>query len=147
MLNNLLLFVHLAAAIVWLGGMSLMLVAVRPALLQVAPPLRLQLLLGVLRRFFALVWCSIALLLASGGGLLAHAGGFAPAAWQAMAGIGALMSAVFVWLFFVPYRRALRAAQDARWPQAGAALLQVHRLVQLNFGLGWLAVALVVLWR
>jgi len=45
-------WLHLSAGIVWLGGMTLMLVAVRPiAIAQLAPPERLQLMAAVLGRF------------------------------------------------------------------------------------------------
>lgn len=148
-MNNLLLFVHLIGAIVWMGGMSVILFALRPAALSLLqPPLRQQLLLQVLQRFFPLVWLSIALLLGSGAWALARVGmAAAPPAWHAMLGIGLLMTAVFGHIYFAPFRRARRAAQAAQWPAAAAALQQIQRLVQLNFALGWLAIAVVVLWR
>ncbi len=148
-MNNLLLFVHLIGAIVWLGGMSFVLFALRPAAMRVLqPPLRAQLLLQVLQGFFGLVWASIALLLGSGAWVLAQVGmAHAPPAWHAMLGIGLLMIAVFAHIHFAPYRRARHAARDGQWQAVGAELQRIHRLVQLNFALGWLAVALVVLWR
>jgi uncharacterized membrane protein len=46
-------FVHLAAGIVWMGGMALMIWAIRPvAIAQLEPPLRLPLLGGNLGAFF-----------------------------------------------------------------------------------------------
>ncbi len=148
-MNNLLLFIHLAGAIVWMGGMALVLLALRPAAMRVLqPPLRAQLLLQVLAGFFPLVWLSIAALLGSGVWALARVGmAHAPPAWHAMLGIGLLMMAVFAHIFFAPYRRARHAAQGAQWGVVAAQLQRIHRLVQLNFGLGWLAIALVVLWR
>ena len=146
-MNKLLLFIHLIGAIVWMGGMTLVLLALRPAALRVLqPPLRQQLLLQVLRGFFPLVWLSIALLLGSGAWALASVGMAAAApGWHAMLGIGLVMTAVFAHIYFAPYRRACRAAREARWPEVGAALQRIHRLVQLNFVLGWLAIALVLL--
>ncbi len=148
-MNNLLLFVHLIGAVIWLGGMSFVLLALRPAVLQVLPPpLRAQLLLQVLRRFFVLVWASIAMLLGSGAWMLGRVGmAHAPAAWHAMLGIGLLMTAVFGLIHFLHYRRACQAAKTAQWQAVGAALQRIHRLVQVNFLLGWLAVALILLWR
>ena len=148
-MNNLLLFVHLIGAIVWLGGMSFVLLALRPAALRVLePPLRARLLLHVVQRFFLLVWVSIALLLGSGAWALVQVGmAHAPAPWHAMLGIGLVMIAVFAHLYFAPYRRARQAAREAQWPAVGAELQRIHRLVQLNFVLGWLAVAWVVLGR
>ena len=148
-MNNLLLFIHLAGAIVWMGGMALVLFGLRPAAMRVLqPPLRAQLLLQVLAGFFPLVWLSIVALLGSGVWALARVGmAQAPPAWHAMLGIGLLMMAVFAHIYFAPYRRARRAAHGAQWGVVAAQLQQIHRLVQLNFGLGWLAIALVVLWR
>ena len=141
-----LLLAHLTGAIVWLGGMSAMLGAVRPAALaELEAPWRPRLLLAVLSRFFPLVWLSIALLLGSGGAALGAAGAAAPAGWVAMGGIGLVMIAVFAFIQFGPLARAHRAARNADWAAVGAALQRVHRLVQLNFALGWLAVAWVVL--
>ena len=145
--NKLLLFIHLMGAIVWMGGMSLVLLALRPAALRVLqPPLRQQLLLQVLRGFFPLVWLSIALLLGTGTWAMASVGmAAAPPGWHAMQGIGLLMTVVFAYIYVGPYRRARLAAQGAQWPAVGAELQRIHRLVQLNFALGWLAIALVLL--
>lgn len=70
-MRNLLLFLHLAGAIFWMGGMAFMVLALRPALhARQEPPLRLPLVVEVLRRFFLVVACSIAALLATGVPLL-----------------------------------------------------------------------------
>ena len=60
-------FLHIAAAIVWLGGICFMLFSLRPAAAeQLAPPQRLPLIADVLRRFFMLVWLAVAILLVTG---------------------------------------------------------------------------------
>jgi len=137
---------HLVSAIVWLGGMTFMLLALRPVLGdQLAPPQRLPMLAGVLQRFFRLVWGAVALLLLSGGYMLAHAGaGAAPLGWHLMAGIGGLMCLIFGHIYFAPYRRLRAAVAAADWPAGGRSAQQITRLVQLNFWLGWLAVAAVI---
>ena len=63
-LHHLMLFVHLAGVIVWVGGMSFAHFCLRPASLALPPPQRLALWHGVLARFFPIVW------LATGGGPL-----------------------------------------------------------------------------
>ena len=81
---------HLSAAIVWLGGMTFMLMALRPvAGAQLQPPQRAPLLLAVMGRFFPLVWLSIAgllLCIASivGAELMSqpHADGYQRAIWK-----------------------------------------------------------------
>ena len=63
-MRNLLLFLHIAGTIFWMGGMAFMVMALRPALhAQLEPPVRLPLVVEVLRRFFVVVIASIALLL------------------------------------------------------------------------------------
>jgi uncharacterized membrane protein len=145
-MNPILLLVHLAGAVIWVGGMAFVLLALRPAAFaELEPPLRARLLFAVLRRFFPLVWVSIALLL--GSGLLAMRNiAHAPPGWHAMLGIGLLMSAVFAHIQFAPFGRARRAAAIQDWSGVGRALQQIHPLVQLNFALGCGAIALVLLW-
>lgn len=148
-MRNVLLFLHLAGAIFWIGGMAFTLLALRPALhAQLPPPQRLPLMVLVLRRFFALVIASIALLLATGVPLLLQVpGGAAPGGWHAMAGVGIVMMLVFGHILFSPWRRLQRAVQAADWPQGGKAMNQVTMLVKVNFALGWIAIAAVLLWR
>ena len=148
-MRNLLLFLHLAAAIFWMGGMAFMVLALRPALhARQEPPLRLPLVVEVLRRFFLVVICSIAALLATGVPLLVQVpGGSAPPGWHAMAGLGALMMLVFGHIFFVPWRRLQRAVAAQDWPAGGRAMNQIALLVKVNLALGWLAIAAVLMWR
>jgi uncharacterized membrane protein len=138
-------FAHVAAAIVWLGGMAFMLLALRPSLgLVEAPPQRLSLLASVLRRFFVLVWIAVGTLLLSGlymyGDVAAQA---APLGWHLMSGMGVLMALIYAHLYFAPYRRLQRSVSAADWPAAAKASAQIARLVMINFVLGWLAVAVI----
>jgi uncharacterized membrane protein len=140
---------HLVAAILWLGGMALVLGALRPvAIAQLQPPVRLPLMTAVLGRFFVMVWSSIAVLLLTGGQMLATLGmKTAPTGIHLMLGIGLLMSAIFAHLYLSPYRRMKTAVAVADWPAAGRCMAQIHPLVVTNFVLGWLAVAAVYLVR
>jgi uncharacterized membrane protein len=142
-------FLHLAAGVIWLGGMALMVLALRPVLItRLTPPDRLPLMAAVLSRFFVMVWLSIAVLLATGWWMLAGADmKLAPKGWHAMSGIGLLMCLIFAHIWFAPFRRLKTAVQAADWPVAGKALQQIHPLVLVNFALGWLAVAAVIIWR
>lgn len=148
-MHNLLVFLHLAAAILWMGGMAFVLFALRPALHALQPPpQRLPLMVDVLRRFFAVVAASIAVLLLTGLPLLlALPAAQAPRGWHAMAGLGVLMMLVFGHIFFAPWRRAQRAVAAQDWPEGGRRMNQIAALVKLNFALGWLAIAAVLLWR
>lgn len=139
----LLKFTHLAAAVIWLGGMAVVLFALRPAAAAVLPPpQRLGLLAAVLARFFILVWACIALLLGSGFYMLLTVGmQAAPVSWHLMLGIGLLMCLIFGHLYFVPFRRLKAAVAAADWPAGARHAGQIAFLVTLNFCLGWLAVA------
>lgn len=148
-MRNLLLFLHLAAAIFWMGGMAFVVLALRPALhAQLQPPQRLPLMVLVLRRFFVVVIASIVVLLATGGPLLLQVpGAQAPRGWHAMAGLGVLMVLVFGHIFFGPWRRMQRAVAAQEWPEGGKRAGQISLLVKVNLTLGWLAIAAVLLWR
>ncbi len=143
------LFLHLAAAIFWMGGMAFMVLALRPVLADLLqPPQRLPLMAAVLKRFFAVVMASIAVLLVTGMHLLFGTGiSKPPPGWHAMAGLGLVMIAVFGHLYFSPYRKLQRAVAAADWPEGGRRAGQIALLVKINLGLGWLAIAAVVLWR
>lgn len=142
-------FFHLGAGVVWLGGMALIILALRPVVIaQMAPPERLALLSSVLSRFFVMVWISIALILISGFWMLSVTDmKLAPQGWHAMSGLGLLMCLIFAHIWFAPFRRLKAAVLSADWPAASQALGQIHPWVVVNFALGWLAVMAVVTWR
>lgn len=145
-LMRLLVFLHLAAAIFWMGGMAFMVLALRAPAAQLQPPVRLALLAAVLQRFFVVVAVSIAVLLATGGYLLTSAPA-PPPGWHAMAGLGLIMMLVFGHIVLSPYRRMKQAIGRADWPEAGRRMGQITLLAKINLGLGWLAIAAVMLWR
>ena len=139
-------FLHLAAAIVWLGGIAFMLISLRPAAAAVlAPPQRLPLIAQVLRRFFAGVWLAVAVLLVTGVVMLLDVGmKNAPAGWHAMLGIGLLMFALFGHLYFGPFRRLKLAVGASDWPEGGRRVGQITTLALVNLVLGILAIAAVL---
>ncbi|MDB5947393.1 MAG: hypothetical protein JWQ33_2419 [Ramlibacter sp.] len=148
-MHNVTLFLHLAAAIFWMGGMAFMVLAMRPSMAeQLAPPQRLPLMAAVLTRFFGVVAVNIAVLLVTGAYLLHDTGmAKAPPGWHAMLGLGLVMILVFGHLFFAPYRKLKRAVASADWTEGGRRAGQIAMLVKINLGLGWLAIAAVMLWR
>ena len=138
-------FLHVLAAIAWLGGIVFMLMAMRPAAAKLqTPPHRLPLIALTLKRFFNLVWVSIIVLLLSGLWMLLAVGmKNAPAGWHAMLGIGLLMFALFGHIYFGPFRRLEKAVGVADWPEAGRRAGQIATLSTVNLGLGLLAIAAV----
>ncbi|UUZ65279.1 CopD family protein [Polaromonas sp. P1(28)-13] len=138
-------FLHVTAAITWLGGVSFMLFALRPAVTQLPPPQRLPLIAQVLRRFFVLVWPAIAILLLTGLVMLLGVGmKNAPMGWHLMFGIGLLMFALFGHLYFGPFRRLKHAVNASDWPEGGRRVGQIATLAMVNLALGALAIAAVI---
>jgi uncharacterized membrane protein len=71
---------HILGAVVWVGGMFAIYVCLRPALVTLETPQRLQLMRATFQKFFPWVWIAILLLLASGYWMLFTTfGGFAGA--------------------------------------------------------------------
>lgn len=140
---------HLAAAIVWLGGMTFMLFSLRPVLLEkLQGPERLAFLRLVLQRFFAIVLGAIAVLLLTGlhlYGAGAKAVGMPsiPLGWHLMAGLGITMILLFGHIYFAGFKGLKRAVEAANWPVAATKAAQIHKLVVVNFILGWAAVVAV----
>jgi uncharacterized membrane protein len=148
-MQNLMLFLHLAAAVFWMGGMAFTVLALRPALAeQLQPPQRLLLLAAVLGRFIPVVAASIAILLATGLFMLMQIGmKAAPPGQHAMLVMGFAMMLIFAHMVFSPFRRFKQAVAAANWPEAGRRAEQITWLVKINLGLGWLAIGAVMLWR
>jgi len=131
---------HLLAAVIWVGGMIFAHNSLRPAAAQVLePPLRLELWVQVLRRFFVLVWISVAVILATGYWMLFnYFGGFAGAGIHIhiMHGAGIIMVLIYLHVFFAPYRRLRQAVIIQDYPLAGAQLNQIRRMVGINILIG-----------
>ena len=144
---------HLVAGIVWMGGMTFMLLALRPAAMEVLePPVRARLMGAVWRRFFAAVLVAIVILLVTGTSLYtttfravkeATGAGSVPLGWNLMLAVGVTMVLIFGHIYFAGFKRFQRAVAAGEWPVAAQAAAQVQRLVQINFLLGWVAIAAV----
>ena len=141
------LFLHVMSDVIWVGGMFLAYMAVRPAAMEVLePPQRLRLWTGIFSRFFPWVWASVVLLLATGFFMMGQMGAVPPYV-IAMAVIGVVMSALFMHIFFAPFARLRRAVDAEDWKAGGAALNQIRILVATNLGLGILNIAVAMLGR
>ncbi|MDB5886008.1 MAG: hypothetical protein JWR74_2179 [Polaromonas sp.] len=138
-------FLHVLAAIAWLGGIGFMLFALRPAATAtLSPPERLMLTAQALKRFFTLVWVTIVILLLTGLAMLMAVGmKNAPAGWHAMLGIGLVMFALFGHLYFGPFRRLQLAVGKTDWAEGTRRAGQIATLATVNLGLGVLAIAAV----
>jgi uncharacterized membrane protein len=139
-----LVVLHILAAVIWVGGMFFAYMILRPAAGPLEPPARLALWARVFGRFFPWVWVSIVALLASGYAMLfVHFGAFAgaPLHVNVMQATGIVMMLLFLHLYFAPWRRFSTAVEAGAWPDAGAQLNQIRRVVAINLALGLVTVA------
>jgi uncharacterized membrane protein len=139
------LLVHALAAVIWVGGMFFAYTVLRPATGALDPHARLDLWGQVLGRFFPWVWASIVALLASGYGMIfLGLGGFAGAGVHVhvMQASGLLMMALFLHLYFAPWRRLRRALAAGDDQAAAVQLDQIRRIVAINLVLGLITVAI-----
>ncbi len=146
----LMLFLHLVAIVIWIGGMFLMHFAVRPACVaHLDPPQRLPLLAEILRRFFNWVAVAVLVILASGIAIIIVAGGFSAVhpSVHLMFGIGIVMIAVFAHIRLAPYPRLQAAVVMRDWPAAAASLDRIRKEVAFNLVLGVATVAIATLGR
>lgn len=137
---------HVLAAVIWVGGMFFAWMVLRPAAATELPtPERLKLWAEVFRRFFQWVWMAVVLLPVSGIGLwhlrfdnLVAA----PRYVHVMAGLYLVMLALFLRIQLLQLPRLKRAIAALNWPEGGAALGGIRRLVGINLLLGLLVIAL-----
>ena len=141
-LQALLLFVHLAGVVVWVGGMFFAYFCLRPAALAVLePPQRLKLWSRVFARFFA--WLSPLVVAIGASGLLMfrqHGFAGAPLGWHLMLASGSLMIAIYVYVAMLPFRALKQAVAAEDWPRGGAALNRIRQMVATNLVLALLTI-------
>jgi uncharacterized membrane protein len=130
---------HVVFAALWVGGMAFAILALRPALAALEPPQRLALMGRVHKRFFLVVWHAMPIVMLTGYWLLfGHFGGFRGAGWHVhlMHLTGLLMSAIYLAIFFGPWKRMRVALAAGELPAAAAANEGIRRLVTANLLLG-----------
>ena len=158
-------FLHVLAVAVWVGGMFLMHFAVRPvAVAQLPPAQRLPLLAGILGRFFGWVTAAVLLVLATGVAMIFGIGAAAGAAAAGkgafgegmrlahgsvhlMFALGVVMSLVFAFIRLVPYPRLRGALAAQQLPVAAGHLDLIRRLVAANLLRGVVTVGVATLGR
>ncbi len=148
---------HLIAGIVWMGGMTFMLFALRPAaILTLDAQPRAMLMGAVWKRFYTVVLVAIVALFATGTHLytatfraarLATGEGGVPLGWNIMLVLGITMMLVFGHIYFAGFKKYKRAVAAAEWPLAAKAAALMHTMTLVNFTLGWLAIIAVRLVR
>jgi uncharacterized membrane protein len=135
---------HLLGAVLWVGGMGFAIMVLRPSLGVLPVPQRLALHSGVFRRFFLVVWHAVPVMLVTGYLMLfGWFGGFAGAGWHVhvMHLTGLIMSGIFLFVFFGPWKRMRLALTAEDNPAAAAAADAIRKLILLNLILGLVTVA------
>jgi len=136
---------HLIGAVIWVGGMFFAHMILRPsAVEELEPPQRLPLWVAVFGRFFFWVWIAVATILISGywmifdvfGGLL----GLKALYIQIMHVIGLIMSGIYAYIFFVPYKKLKAAVANKEYPVGGALMNKIRQLVTTNLVLGLITI-------
>jgi uncharacterized membrane protein len=130
---------HLLCAVLWVGGMFFAYVVLRPSMAAIEAPQRMLLHTRVFKSFFLVIWHAMPLILLTGGGMLALRWDMATAPWQiqAMMGLGLLMAAIFLALFFGPYRQFRRTIDRTRM---ASSLDTIRKLIGVNLILGLVTV-------
>lgn len=130
---------HLLCAVLWVGGMFFAYVVLRPSLAAIEAPQRMLLHTQVFRRFFLIIWHAMPLILVTGFAMLGFIGGLGQARWQihAMLALSLLMAAVFLIIFFGPYRQFRRTTDRNRMT---SGLDNIRKLIGVNLILGLLTV-------
>jgi uncharacterized membrane protein len=144
MILSVLLMLHLVGAAVWVGGIAFMLLVLRPSLIVLEPQQRLALHARVFRRFFLYVWHLMPIVLLSGYAMLFGVlGGFGGVnlAVHVMHLLGLFMAAIFLVIFFGPWKAMRAAIAAADQPAAAAAVDRIRALATINLVFGVATVA------
>jgi uncharacterized membrane protein len=134
---------HVLGAVVWVGGMFAIYMALRPALGTLEPPQRMRLMRATLAAFFPWVWAAIILLLLSGYWMVFELfGGFAHIGLHVhiMQGIGWVMIALYAWLFHGPWLAFRRAVDAGDFAAAAPKLNRIRQMIAVNLPLGLIVV-------
>lgn len=145
MLYSLLIALHMLGAIVWVGGMFFAALVLRPATQVLEPHERLVLFSKVFPRFFRWVWLSLIALLVSGYWVVFGLyGGFANVGVHVhiMQATGLVMVLLFVFMYFVPFRRFEQAVSDNDMVAAGKHMAGIRGVIHTNLILGLLTSAI-----
>ncbi len=136
---------HVLFVTIWVGGMFFAHQCLRPVVAaQLEPPFRLRLWVGVFGRFFPWVWGAVVTVLLSGLWIIffIYAGfkGLAPYI-HIMFTLGLIMTGIYAFVFFTPYRLLKAAVVAEDWPEGGKQLNRIRRLVGINLVIGLITIA------
>ena len=136
---------HTLGAVIWVGGMVFAWGFLRPALGFLNPPERLGVWRAVFPKFFMWVWIAIIVMPVSGYLMVFYDfGGFSSAGYhvELMHIIGWIMIAIFLFVYFIPYKKFKLAVADQAWPEAAKHLAVIRRAVAANMVIGLVNIAI-----
>lgn len=138
---------HLLSAVVWVGGMFFAYMFLRPvAASQLEPPVRLQLWVGVFKKFFPFVWLSLLFLPLTGYLMIFDIWGSmanTPLYVHIMNGLGIVMILVYLHVYFAPFKRLKEAVIKQDWPEGGRNLNIIRKMVGVNTIIGLVVIIVV----
>lgn len=136
---------HTLGAVIWVGGMVFAWGFLRPALGFLNPPERLGVWRAVFPKFFMWVWISIIVMPVTGYIMVFYDfGGFSAAGYHvhAMQFVGWAMIVLFLYVYFIPYKKYKVAVEKQIWPEAAKHLAIIRRAVATNMVLGLINVVI-----
>jgi len=138
---------HLLSAVVWVGGMFFAYMFLRPvAASQLEPPARLQLWVGVFKKFFPFVWLSLLFLPLTGYLMIFDiwgSMGATPLYVHIMNGLGIVMILIYLHVYFAPFKRLKEAVIKQDWPEGGRNLNIIRKMVGINTIIGLIVIVIV----
>lgn len=141
--RQVMIFLHVFAMAVWVGGMFFAHLCLRPAASSVLElPQRMPLWLGTLRLFFKYLIGTVAVVLVSGYAMFFVIGpAGVPPGIHIMSATGLLMALIFAYTYFVPFSKLRKHCRDSAWTEAAAAQASIRRMVGVNLILGIITIA------
>jgi uncharacterized membrane protein len=147
-MQALLITLHVLAAVIWVGGMIFAYAFQRPAAVsELEAPERLRLWVATFRGFFPWVWAAVVVLPLTGYAyIFRYFGGMAqtPLYGHLMSALGLLMIAIYLHVFFAPYRKLQAAVAREDWAEGGRQLGRIRRAVGINLAIGVVVIAIAV---
>ena len=145
--NTISLVLHLLSAVIWVGGMFFAYMFLRPvAATQLEPPMRLQLWVGVFKKFFPFVWLSLLFLPLTGYMMIFDMWGSmaaTPLYVHLMNGLGIVMILIYLHVYFAPFKRLKEAVIKQDWQEGGRNLNIIRKMVGMNTMIGLLTIIIV----
>ncbi|MES9827989.1 MAG: CopD family protein [Candidatus Thiodiazotropha sp.] len=137
---------HIIGVIIWVGGMFFAHMVLRPALNDsLEAPQRLSFLLRVFDGFFPWVWVAVIAVVASGFWMLFMFYEDNIGLWLGfMTVVGILMSAIFVFIYAIPYQQLGVARKEDDKPKLVEAVSLIRQLILINLTFGMLVTVVAV---